>query len=498
MNLPELLGTGNSLVSRAPKTAEASVPEDTGGQSFMDTLNDASSEAETIDAKPSDAKHNQTKSEDDSESSDEAQVSAVTVDAQSIKAEHSERAGIEIVQAEKAKSTGFSMASAVLERQVPASNSSENSLDKTGPLIRPSALAQAGTPLPAMPLTAGVELGDDGRPEKTGESLQGTPSGENTSKTDPISALQKPLPNTAQSSFNTQLQAEAPGADLTQTKPNPPAMPVDVKFSGAPANAKVQAVDPSGNKPVDVPRDADTAKSDLKMMDMKLAKEAHNDQRQSERRGESASYDLKTQERLVNQAQSSANSTTSTPRFAFGQSLVSDVAQPGTTGQSTSIVAQSEASRDVSTARGATQTTGQSFETQGAARSAAAQIAAALKSQPMMKTIELSLDPPELGRIEIHMEMAEMGLRATLSAERSGTGDLIRRQADLLLQQLDDAGFSDVDLDFRDFGGGEGQESQNDSQSAPGTSGLISDSAVTPPKINAARNMSVSGMDVRL
>lgn len=145
-----------------------------------------------------------------------------------------------------------------------------------------------------------------------------------------------------------------------------------------------------------------------------------------------------------------------------------------------------------------TSSTGQSFETQGTARSAAAQIAAALKNQPLMKTIELSLDPPELGRIEIHMEVAELGLRATLSAERSGTGDLIRRQAELLLQQLDDAGFSDVNLDFRDFGEGEQKEQQTDGQPASGPSGSQPDAGGISPQMKTARHMSISGMDVRL
>lgn len=64
--------------------------------------------------------------------------------------------------------------------------------------------------------------------------------------------------------------------------------------------------------------------------------------------------------------------------------------------------------------------------------------------------IDLMLDPPELGRIEILIELSDKSLRATLSADKSFTGDLIRRQADDLMQQFADAGFGDVDLQFAD------------------------------------------------
>ncbi|MEM7058373.1 MAG: flagellar hook-length control protein FliK [Pseudomonadota bacterium] len=75
------------------------------------------------------------------------------------------------------------------------------------------------------------------------------------------------------------------------------------------------------------------------------------------------------------------------------------------------------------------------------------QIVNSLQTQ-VSGVIDLMLDPPELGRIEILIELSDKSLRATLSADRTGTGDLIRRHADDLLQQFSDAGFGDVDLNF--------------------------------------------------
>ena len=74
------------------------------------------------------------------------------------------------------------------------------------------------------------------------------------------------------------------------------------------------------------------------------------------------------------------------------------------------------------------------------------------------------LDPPELGRVEIVMEIAEQGVRATLTAERQATGDMIRRHAEMLAQQFQDAGFDDIDLAFHDhhaFGDADARNEEN-------------------------------------
>ncbi|MGF1445901.1 MAG: flagellar hook-length control protein FliK [Pikeienuella sp.] len=89
--------------------------------------------------------------------------------------------------------------------------------------------------------------------------------------------------------------------------------------------------------------------------------------------------------------------------------------------------------------------------TQGVAelpRGIGPQLGVAIASGPVPGKIEIQLDPPELGRVEIAMDIVETGLRATLTAERPSTMDLMRRHLDLLVGQFEEAGFGTVDLRF--------------------------------------------------
>ncbi|MEM8625153.1 MAG: flagellar hook-length control protein FliK [Pseudomonadota bacterium] len=100
--------------------------------------------------------------------------------------------------------------------------------------------------------------------------------------------------------------------------------------------------------------------------------------------------------------------------------------------------------------------------------------------------VELQLDPPELGRVEITFDFSDDGLRATVAGERAGTIELLRRHADLLLGQLRAAGFENTTLDLAD-GKSSGQrgsssgdpqltpllpEREGEAQPAPGRRGL--------------------------
>ncbi|MEM8595197.1 MAG: flagellar hook-length control protein FliK [Pseudomonadota bacterium] len=62
--------------------------------------------------------------------------------------------------------------------------------------------------------------------------------------------------------------------------------------------------------------------------------------------------------------------------------------------------------------------------------------------------LDVVLDPPELGRVEIVLDFRDDGLRATVTGERGSTLDLLRRHADQLLAQLLEAGFADASLSF--------------------------------------------------
>jgi len=83
-----------------------------------------------------------------------------------------------------------------------------------------------------------------------------------------------------------------------------------------------------------------------------------------------------------------------------------------------------------------------------AARAVLPQVAAAIRAVPGSASFDLQLDPPELGRVRIGLDITDSGLRASLMAERPATGELLRANGAVLAQQLQDAGFSEIDLDF--------------------------------------------------
>ncbi len=65
------------------------------------------------------------------------------------------------------------------------------------------------------------------------------------------------------------------------------------------------------------------------------------------------------------------------------------------------------------------------------------------------QTIELRLDPPELGRVTIHLTTNDQQVTAQVIADRPDTVDLMRRHAELLAATLARAGFSQADLSFQ-------------------------------------------------
>ena len=79
------------------------------------------------------------------------------------------------------------------------------------------------------------------------------------------------------------------------------------------------------------------------------------------------------------------------------------------------------------------------------------QIAAAILSSGSGRT-EILLDPQDLGRVRLSLEGNEAGLVVTIQAERSETADLLRRNADLLMQEFRDAGYADLSFSFSDRG----------------------------------------------
>ncbi|MHA1530307.1 MAG: flagellar hook-length control protein FliK, partial [Alphaproteobacteria bacterium] len=134
-------------------------------------------------------------------------------------------------------------------------------------------------------------------------------------------------------------------------------------------------------------------------------------------------------------------------------------------------------------------------------RAVAPQIAAAIGSGPGAGRIELRLDPPELGRVEISLEIIDQSLRATLAAERPATNELLRRHGEMLLTQLQQAGFTEIDLQFSD------NRARDRGSAQPGVTPRLAsagDSGASPHDDNGDRpagpvgRRATEGLDLRL
>ena len=86
------------------------------------------------------------------------------------------------------------------------------------------------------------------------------------------------------------------------------------------------------------------------------------------------------------------------------------------------------------------------------------------------QTVELRLDPPELGRVTIHLTTNDQQVTATVTAERVDTVDLMRRHAELLTATLARAGFSQADLSFQQ---GQGQNGKAEFEQFQGLTSMI-------------------------
>jgi flagellar hook-length control protein FliK len=79
-----------------------------------------------------------------------------------------------------------------------------------------------------------------------------------------------------------------------------------------------------------------------------------------------------------------------------------------------------------------------------------AQIRAAIEQREGAARIEVRLDPPELGRVQIEFEMRGNGqLRAVIQASEGDTLELMRRHGETLEQDLRDQGFGDLSFEWR-------------------------------------------------
>lgn len=81
------------------------------------------------------------------------------------------------------------------------------------------------------------------------------------------------------------------------------------------------------------------------------------------------------------------------------------------------------------------------------------------------KSVELALNPAELGRVKLSLTPAENGMAVTITAERAETLDLMRRNIDTLAQEFRDIGYEDISFSFEQQSHESAGESQDEAPS---------------------------------
>lgn len=128
------------------------------------------------------------------------------------------------------------------------------------------------------------------------------------------------------------------------------------------------------------------------------------------------------------------------------------------------------------------------------------QITAAVKDG--VDRIKVQLNPAELGRVDIKMEIAGDGkIMAVIAAENQDTLDLLQQDSKLLEKALQDAGF-DADGDSLNFSLNQGEQDAENMQTASGDTDPLyeqgaseEDSANSPP-IYSSNHSSSGGLDI--
>lgn len=106
-------------------------------------------------------------------------------------------------------------------------------------------------------------------------------------------------------------------------------------------------------------------------------------------------------------------------------------------------------------------------------------------------TVELRLQPEELGRVRMFLVSGEHGLTVTILADRQETLDLMRRNVDELARNLSDAGFEGAGFSFGEDPGSDDDESTRSIRQDPREE----------PELNQKADIStqpVDGLDIRI
>jgi flagellar hook-length control protein FliK len=130
-------------------------------------------------------------------------------------------------------------------------------------------------------------------------------------------------------------------------------------------------------------------------------------------------------------------------------------------------------------------------------------ITIATKSQDGIKHFDISMTPPELGRVEVRLSMGDDGkTQASLVVDKPQTLALLQQDAPNLSRALNDAGLS-MSNNGLNFSLRNGQERQNDSGQAPrgrGRALSINAVAATAQVSNSIASLAPDGvrLDIRV
>lgn len=122
-------------------------------------------------------------------------------------------------------------------------------------------------------------------------------------------------------------------------------------------------------------------------------------------------------------------------------------------------------------------------------------------SQTQDRTIELKLHPEELGRVSMTLAQDGGTLTVAVTAERGETLDLMRRNIDLLGEELRRLGYGSVDFTFGDGGAGEGALQRRAGPTGPGGQAhemVAVDDAATSQARTPAPEAGSGHVDIRL
>ncbi|GAB5434598.1 MAG: hypothetical protein EpisKO_39680 [Epibacterium sp.] len=118
------------------------------------------------------------------------------------------------------------------------------------------------------------------------------------------------------------------------------------------------------------------------------------------------------------------------------------------------------------------------------------------------RNVDVTLNPRELGHVNMRVMTTEMGVTITINAERPETEDLMRRHIQDLAREFKEMGFTDISFQFgsdTDAGqSGEGESSLGGNGSEQQGEGDALEAAQSGLPISQHLNISADGLDMRI